>query len=248
MSEKPRDDLHYFKWEVSDAKALQQLLETGVITRANVGDLFLAVMSYVDKIEIEVSPELKALFATYKVRVDKNREARVKVGESRVEPGRLGGQAKAENAKKRAAAAFKAPTLKQFRDTIKHYLDTEDIEEAVDYDVDAFFDHLKEAGWKIGEEPIIQRGDWETAILARFGSAPQPFSHQQYYSVFETVFSTLHAQRDDEGRSQADDIAYNFFDTYDESTKMWDINGEKIKDVRAALAQFLKQYTENIPP
>ena len=58
MSNKPRDDLYYFQWEVADAKALQKMLKAGRITLAQIGELFLAVMCYVDQIEVEVSPEL----------------------------------------------------------------------------------------------------------------------------------------------------------------------------------------------
>ena len=78
--------------------------------------------------------------------------------------------------------------------------------------------------------------------MARFGPAPQPFTRQQYYSVFERIFSTLHAQRDGEGRSQADDIAYSFFEAYDEAAKAWDTGGEKLSGMSAALDRFLERY------
>ena len=164
---------------------------------------------------------------------------------SKAENGRKGGQAKATNAKKRSAAtAFKPPTLRQFQTTVKHYLDTGDIEEVDDCDVRSFFDRLKDAGWAIDGEPIQQDSDLEVAILARFGVFPWSTTRTTYYSVFEEIFSTLHAMRDDDGRSQADDAAYNFFDAHDESTQTWTFDGEEFKDVKSALAQFMKQYSE----
>ena len=251
MSNKPRDDLHYFKWEVTDLKAIQQLIEAGVITLAHVGELFLAVMSYVDKVEVDVSPEVKVLFATYKVRVDNKREARVKAGESRVEPGRLGGQAKAANAKKQAAAAaFKPPLRKQFQEAVKHFVDNDEIEPTDNYAVDVFYDSLKEAGWTIGGEPIQRRSDWESAILAKFYNPSNPHPSQQYYRIFKRIFSEFQGLRDADGRSQADDAASEFFDTFDESSKNWEVEGETFpqSEWQAALALFMKQYTENIPP
>ena len=210
------------------------------LTMERTGYLLVATASYMrDGSVMEVPDTVRFAFADQRRKADHS----LAVYNSKVENGRSGGKAKAANAaKKSAAAAFKAPNLKQFHATVRHYLDTGDIEEAKDYDVDVFFDRLKESGWKIGEEPIAQRSDWESAILARFGPAPQPFTRQQYYSVFERIFSTLHAQRDGEGRSQADDIAYSFFEAYDEAAKAWDTGGEKLSGMSAALDRFLERY------
>ena len=80
---KPRDDLYYFQWEVSDAKALKKMLAAGRITLEQIGELFLAVMDYVDQTEVEVSPELLLIYTTYQTRIDSKREARVNLGVTR---------------------------------------------------------------------------------------------------------------------------------------------------------------------
>lgn len=233
MSEKkglPRPPLYTDDY-ITMAEALEFMME-------QFGQLILAIMYYTANgaTPDNLSPDLKVMFAIYQKKIDFAREKYEQKCATNAKNGQNGGRPR----KGDAAATFKLPTLKQFQTTIKHYLDTGDIEEINDYDMDVFFDRMKGAGWSIGGEPIQRRSDWESATLARFGAAPQPFTHQQYYSVFETVFSTLHAMRDSEGRSQADDIAYNFFDTYDESTKTWIVDGEAFKDMESALAKFMQ--------
>lgn len=228
----------------SDYIAMAEILQFAM---ERFGQLVFALMCYTadGTLPDDLPDDLRMMFSVYKLKIDAAREKYEQRCATNAKNGGIGGKTKAENAKK--SADFKPPTLKQFHDAVTHYLDTGDIEDADTYDVDNFFDQLKDAGWSIGGEPIQRRGDWESALLARFGVVPKSFPHQLYYKVFEKVYSTLHAQRDSEGRSCADDIACDFFDYYDEATKTWNVDGEQLCGLWAALSKFLKQYTENIP-
>lgn len=243
MSDKPRDDLHYFQWEVSDAKALQKMLHAEKITLAQIGELFLAVMDYVDKVEVEVSPELLFIYTTFTTRIDSKREARVKIGASRAENGQKGGLAKAKNAKKMAAGPkFTPPTQKQFRDAVQHFADNDEIpEDTTDYDTDAFFDELKDSGWTIGGAPIQSRADWEAAIRAKFYQFSSTLPDHFFYEIFSAAFAELH------DGEKSDFVASDFMDAYDEAAKRWNVQGEYFPtpDWKSALTRFMKGYSDS---
>ena len=249
MSDKPRDDLHYFQWEVSDAKALQKMLHAEKITLAQIGELFLAVMDYVDKVEVEVSPELLFIYTTFTTRIDSKREARVKIGASRAENGQKGGLAKAENAKKKATGPkFTPPTQKQFRDAVEHFIDNGEIsEDTTDYDADSFFDKLKDAGWTINGNPIQSRTDWECAIKAKFFEFNIASIRHLYYPVFSAIFADFCIDKEKDGGEWADNATYDFMDTYDENSKCWIVQGESFRaaDWKSALTRLMKGYSDS---
>ncbi len=253
MGNKPRDDLYYFQWEVSDAKTLQKMLDAGKITLAQVGELFLAVMDYVNQEEVEVSPELLFIYTAFQTRIDSKREARVKVGMARAESGRKGGQAKAESAKAESArkteTTFTPPTKKQFLDAIEHFADEGAISEPDDYEIDEFYDELKDSGWRIGGAPIRRRSDWEEAIVAKFNEIDKPpLPRALPYRIFERVYSDFQGVRDQKGRSMADEITFNFLDTFREDSKTWpgQGRGRAWNEWPAALVAFMREYPENM--
>ena len=210
------------------------------------GKLILAIMYYTESSTIpeDLPPDLKVMFSVYQKKIDFAREKYEKKCSVNAENGAKGGASKAENAKKRATA-FKPPTLKQFRDAVKHFADNEEIQSDIgDYEIDVFFDRLKSDGWTIGGAPIQTREDWESAILAKFYDGDfGPVPKRLYYSVFTAIFAN---HSEEMGHESADSIAYDFMETFDGSSREWIIGDEKFSahDWESALAQFMKRHSE----
>lgn len=225
---------------ITMAEALEFMME-------QFGKLVLAIMYYTASgtVPDDLPPDLKVMFSIYQKKIDFAREKYERKCSVNAENGAKGGAAKAENAKKRGTAAFKPPTLKQFRDAVRHYANNEDISSDIgDYEIDVFFDRLKSDGWIIGGAPIQTRKDWESAILAKFydgdfGALPKHL----YYSAFTAIFANYGKEM---GHESADSIAYDFMETFDESSREWIIGDKKFSagEWESALAQFMKQHSE----
>lgn len=225
---------------ITMAEALEFMME-------QFGQLVLAIMYYTANgtIPDDLPPDLRLMFTIYQKKIDAAREKYVNKCAVNAENGAKGGKAKAENTKKKATSQnFTPPTLKQFRDAVKHFVDNEDISSDIDdYDIDAFYDGLKSAGWTIGGAAIQSRKNWESAILAKFFEYAGEGPKHMYYSVFTTVFADYSEIIGDES---ADSITYEFMETFDGSSREWIIGDEKFRagDWESALAQFMKQHSE----
>ena len=212
------------------------------------GRLILALMYYTaDGTEPnDMSPDLHMMFTIYQKKIDAAREKYMSKCAINAESGAKGGKAKAENAKKKVAGQkYTPPTLKQFRDAVKHFANSGDISSDIgDYEIDVFFDRLKSDGWTIGGAPVQTRKDWESAILAEFydgdfGALPKHL----YYSVFTAIFANY---SEEAGHESADSIAYDFMETFDGPSREWVVGDERFKagDWESALTQFMKRYSE----
>lgn len=212
------------------------------------GQLILAIMRYTvdERISEDLPPDLKIMFSIYRKKIDFAREKYIKKCTTNAENGSKGGKAKAENSKKKTTGAkFTPPTQKQFRDAVKHFADCGDIDEDTsDYDRDAFFDQLEESGWAIKNRPIQCRSDWEYAIRAKFFNFNVSSISHLYYSVFSAIFSDFCPDGGESGGEWADNTTYDFFDTYDENSKCWIVQGENFPapQWKSALTQFMTQY------
>ena len=229
--------LVYFKWMVEDAKVLKENLTT-----EQIGELFVAVMDYLQTgIVKEVSKDIRFPYADYRNKVDRACASYEETCTKRAESGKKGGTAKARNAAKEVDPAKgkkikPPPTRKQFRDAFdKLYQDSmygdDGDERPGDYEVDSFFDELKESDWMIGSEPIRFRKDWEDAITARLLS-----NHPQYYKAFSYIFSMHKGLRDDTGKSYAEEATWHFFQDYEGPAGNW----------KQPLDEFLTTWS--IPP
>lgn len=231
------------------------LFTTDYITMAEIlqfamerfGQLVLALMYYTadGTMPDDLSPDLKMMFGIYQRKVDAALEKYKKKCATNAENGSKGGKAKAENSKKKTTGAkFTPPTQKQFRDAVKHFADCGDIDEDTsDYDRDAFFDQLEESGWAIKNRPIQCRSDWEYAIRAKFFNFNVSSISHLYYSVFSAIFSDFCPDGGESGGEWADNTTYAFFDTYDENSKCWIVQGENFpaNQWKTALAKFMTQ-------
>ena len=208
------------------------------------GQLILAIMRYTfdETVPEDLSPDLKIMFSIYQKKIDFAREKYQSKCKTNAENGKKGGQAKAANSKKaNAGPKFTAPTLKQFRDAVAHFVDNGEIpEDITDYDADSFFDELKEAGWTIGGAPIQSRGGWEAAIRAKFCQFDSTLPDHFYYMIFSAAFAKFH------NGDKADDITYDLMCAYNDASKSWKIEGESFTPLEweKALARFIESSSE----
>lgn len=224
MPEKSK--LNYFKWFVSDTELLEDQLDL-----EQIGTLFIAVMKYVrDGVEEKVPDAIKWPYADYRRRVDASRSKYDNKCATNAANGRKGGQAKASKA--RAAAGekkFKPPTRTIFRTAAKHFLEEGEID-AEKYDIDCFFEELENESWRISGEPIINRDDWETALIAKFPNetAKEDIAHFSLglWTIFSKTFKMFHGLHNNEGLCYAELAAKDFCKEYDESIKGWNINNK----------------------
>ncbi len=215
------------------------------------GQLVLALMYYTadETVPEDLPPDLKAMFAIYQKKIDAAREKYEKVCVTRAESGAKGGRAKAENAKANGSVPkFKPPTQRQFQEAVKHFADEGEIsDDTGNYEADAFFDELRDANWSIGGEPIVSRFDWEAAILAKFYDLNVALPHRLYYQIFTAIFANFHGLRDENGRCQANEVAYDFVETtYEKQGKHWIVQGEEFPTPywKEALDRFMARYSK----
>lgn len=222
-------------------------------TQAQVGELFLAVMAYVrDGTVRELPPELKFPFAQYRAKADQSKAKYEEKCAKLAENGAKGGKAKAARVSDRTDATpklpkFTPPTLKQFRDAVAHFYDNDALgdNKPEDYDIDRLYDELKAAGWKIGNEPIKIRSDWEAAILYQLSSyeGDSPIKQNE---LFKFAFGNFPDLRDPSGNSLADNAIGDFDEKYDKGKEGWTIAGEfyPVREWRQALSRYIPLWLE----
>lgn len=231
----------------SDYIALAEILDFAL---DRFGKLILALMYYTSDgtVPDDLPDDLRAMFAIYQRKIDAAREKYERTCTARAENGRKGGKAKAENAREKATdAKFKPLTQKQLHAAVDHFMDDGSIQEDIeDYDIDRFFDELKETQWSICGEPIQKRTDWEAALREKFTAyKTEGIPHHWHYMVFSSIFSEFHGLRDENGESHAEDAESDFMDTYDPDTQCWNVREESFPQTQweKALAHFMEQYS-----
>ena len=222
-------------------------------TQAQVGELFLAVMAYTHDGTIrELPPELKFPFAQYRAKADQSKAKYEEKCAKLAENGAKGGKAKAARVSDRTDATpklpkFTPPTLKQFRDAVAHFYKGDELgdDEPEDYDVDCLYDELKAAGWKIGNEPIKSRREWELAIIYQLSSyeGDSPIKQNE---LFKFAFGNFPDLRDPSGNSLADNAIGDFDEKYDKGKEGWTIAGEfyPVREWRQALSRHIPLWLE----
>lgn len=232
----------------SDYIAIAEILQFAM---ERFGQLILALMYYTTDgtIPDDLPPDINMMFAIYQRKIDAAREKYVKKCATNAENGSKGGKKKAENAKAAGSAPkFKGPTIAQFREAVEHFIDEGSVQEDTEsYEIDKFFDELKDSQWTICGEPIQRRGDWEAAIREKFTAYDTDgVPHHWHYLIFSEIFSKFHGLRNNSGESQAETVESDFMDTYDQDTRCWIINGEQfsLAKWKEGLAQFMKQYSD----
>ena len=101
-----------------------------------------------------------------------------------------------------------------------------------EYDVESFYDELKENNWCIGSAPILIRNDWESAIMEKFDDNNFDGEH---YELFQIVFST--GRRDINGETDATRLLYDF-------RRKHDMNSH----IQTLKKQLKKYLDESRPP
>lgn len=222
-------------------------------THAQVGELFLAVMAYVrDGTIRELPPELKFPLAQYRAKADQSKAKYEEKCAKLAENGAKGGKAKAAKASGKREATpeppkFTPPTLKQFRDAVAHFYDNGELgdNEPEDYDIDRLYDELKAAGWKIGNEPIKSRREWELAIISQLSpyGGDSPIKQNE---LFKFAFGNFPDLRDPSGNSLADNAIGEFDEKYDKGKEGWTIAGEfyPVREWRQALSRYIPLWLE----
>lgn len=184
--------LVYFKFMAEDAEVMKENLTT-----EQIGELFLAVMDYLETGEVaDVSKAIKYPYSDYRKRVDRARSSYEETCAKRTESGKKGGTAKAKNAAKAAATTpaqkvdFKPPTLSQFKNAVNKIVGENDFDDVDDYYIEAFFDKLKEQSWNFNGMAIQSRKDWEEIIYARFHD-PLSSYHDGLFVSYHDLFCYL---------------------------------------------------------
>lgn len=214
---------------VDDAEVLKENLTT-----EQIGELFVAVMDYLQTgTVVEVSQAVKYPYADYRKKVDRACTSYDEIVAKRAESGRKGGTAKAAKAKEaQATPQFKPPTLSQFKNAAKKLSDNGNSFEYDEYDVESFYDELKENDWHIGSAPILIRDDWESAIIEKFSDENFDGEH---YQLFKIAFEE--GRRDEDGENIAAQLVYCFRNKHDMN-----------QPIQALKQQFRQYLSKNRPP
>lgn len=187
--------LSWFKWWVSDANTCKATL-----TNEQMGELFYAVMAYVEKPDkIVVSPAIQFPYSMFCEKVDAARKAYKCQSEKRAEAGRKGGKAKAENAKSASTSAptsYKPPTKTEYKALIKHLRKSQKIQ-VDDYEASEFYDDLKSFNWTINGVPIGSTKQIEAAIIAKFNYEHHIDELSDWF-LFRLAFEAFSGDVDDE--------------------------------------------------
>ena len=182
MSESPK--LTYYKWFLDQAKVAMDML-----TDEQLGELFRAVMSYVDTgEETAVSAAIQFPYRQNVLAVDRLREAYTDKVEKNRQNGAKGGRAKAAKAKgdqQPESKKFK-PTKTEFKNAVKHLRDHEAIDVS-DHKALLFYEEMKENGWTVCERPIEGLAQLQTIIGERFPTDPK-WNQFYYWMTFLSFF------------------------------------------------------------
>lgn len=244
--------LVYFKWMVEDAKVLKENLST-----EQIGELFVAVMDYLQTGTIkEVSKDIRFPYADYRNKVDRACASYDETCAKRAESGKKGGKAKAENAAKAVrpvpdqSKTFKPPTLSQFKNAVERIIDDNEWESADAYDIERFYDKLREDNWQFAGMAIQSRSDWEEIITAKFHDLPDfdefYIRHYDFISHLVATYPQLHHRWNDIW-NVLDSLFEECWECHD---RTWNVRGSVFKyhDWKAALDALVTERIEEIPP
>ncbi len=144
-----KGEFAYYKLEFSDFETIRDSLppEQGML-------LLGAIVEYAKSgTAVEVPQEAKLFYAMLQKKQDRAKAKYDELCQKNRENGAAGGLAKARNAKAGADGdtkpkRFKPPTLTQFKNAAKRFIDQDLLSDGVDsYDIELFYDELNESGW-----------------------------------------------------------------------------------------------------
>lgn len=242
VSEESKGGMKYLKWYVDTAAAWDRRL-----TRAQIGDLFVAVMYYVGTGEkVEFPNEIGVIFDEQCLRVDGARKGYANKCEAAAKNGAAGGLAKARNAAKARAEApeatpppkqapkFIPPTKTEFRDIVKHLRDNGEID-ADNCEADDFYEELCENDWTIGDRSIKSRRDVKSIVLYKFNATPYFGDRMVAWNCFRAIFAKTGLVGEFE----------EFEGCYDDKGEMWTIDGNVYVNPFKAVEAYLNRPPED---
>lgn len=243
MSEAPK--LTYYKWFLDQAKVAMDML-----TDEQLGELFRAVMSYVDTgKETAVSAAIQFPYRQNVLAVDRLREAYTDKVEKNRENGAKGGRAKAAKAKNDQQPGTKKykPTKTEFKNAVKHLRESEETIDVDDHNALLFYEEMKKAGWEICGRPIKSLKQLESVISERFYSDP-PYNQYFYWLTFQLfVEHGFDFGADAENHFEAENKNSEFWDLfqYDGDTPTnsgWTIDGEFYNFSKSKLSEAVEAF------
>jgi len=248
-----KGEFAYYKLEFSDFETIKDSLppEQGMI-------LIGAIVEYAKSgTVVEVPQEAKLFYAMLRKKQDRAKAKYDELCQKNRENGAAGGKAKARNAKAKADGdnkpkKFKPPTLTQFKNAVKRFLDEDLImsDDVDDYDIESFYDKLTESGWKIGGTAIQNRSDWESAVRAKFYCSSIQKTPDIYYNAFCYLFSTYPSLKEKHGSVQFEYLLDDFVeDNFERNAKTWRVNDQvfQIGEWKSALDAFVADQFDDPP-
>lgn len=245
-----KGEFAYYKLEFSDFETIRESMtpEQGM-------DLLAAIIEYTKSgTVVDVPQEAKVFFAMLRKKQDRAKAKYDELCNKLAENGKKGGEAKAKNAKGEAKEAeqvkkFKPPTLTQFKNAVKRIVEDNGFDSAEDYDIESFYDQLKEANWQFEGMAIQSRKDWEKIIFAKFHDAPYrgqvPISMFTIYQYILAKYPQLHNRWDD-----VDSLEEEFHESWTDRERTLIIDGQAFHEAewKKALDVLAAKYTEELPP
>lgn len=196
--------LSYFKLMLEDFETMAEIYST-----AQIGELIVATMQYLkDGRIVEIEEPLKYAYLDLRKKVDRSQKAYEEKCAQLAKNGAKGGKAKAANRYKCSKSHFKQMITK-----IADEID-EDIPPASF--INDLYEELKENNFSIGGEPLANDSDLDSYLYHTV------FRDNKYDTeVFEYVFSKYHGLRDEEGKTQASEIAFDSSEIFKKSHENW---------------------------
>lgn len=245
-----KGEFAYYKLEFSDFETIKESMP------ADQGmTLLSAIVEYAKSGEVvDVPQEAKVFYAMLRKKQDRAKAKYEEKCQTNRDNASKGGKQKAMNAKARADGEtspkkFKAPTLSQFKNAVKKIVEINDFDDVEPYDVEKFYDELKENSWNFEGMAIQSRNDWEKIIHARFHD-PLNYCHDglrlSYLSILKGVihaYPHLHHMW-----GEIDSKIEDLLDCWDGNC--WKVNGNSYKqyDWKAALDALTEEQEEEEPP
>lgn len=243
-----KGEFAYYKLEFSDFETIRESMtpEQGM-------DLLAAIIEYTKSGTVaDVPQEAKVFFAMLRKKQDRAKAKYDELCNKLAENGKKGGEAKAKNAKGEAKEAaqgkkFRPPTLTQFKNAVKHIVEVDDFESPETYEIECFFDQLKEANWQFEGMAIQSREDWERIVYHKFNTDHDDCWIPDFtaFRYLVKAYPELHHRWDCIG-----DILFDLYEGWNDQQRTWAVEGQIFSriDWAKALDVLAAKYTEELPP
>lgn len=196
--------LSYFKLMLEDFETMSEIYST-----AQIGELIVATMQYLkDGRIVEIEEPLKYAYLDLRKKVDRSQKAYEEKCAQLAKNGAKGGKAKAANRFK-----FSKSHFKQMITRIADEIDEDIPPTSVIADL---YEELKENDFSIGDEPLANDSDLDSYL---FHTVFPDYEHEA--EVFAYVFSKYHGLRDEEGKTQASEIAFYSHELFKKPHENW---------------------------